>query len=224
MPNTAPESWLHVAAGAIVGADGRILIARRAQHRHQGGLWEFPGGKVEDGEGVREALARELWEELHIEVEQARPLIQIRHRYPDKAVLLDVWRVGRFGGAPAGREGQPLAWAAPEALAGYDFPAANAPIVAAVRLPAVLPLAGRVLRLSLPGGALEGAMLQLEAPEGALPAADFMVAASAGAAFDWRAFEALCARAAVPVYAAGLDAAALHEVWLAGGQGVAPLL
>lgn len=126
---------IHVAAAVIRAADGRILIARRAADQHQGGLWEFPGGKVEPGETVQAALARELEEELGIRPTAARPLIQVHHDYPDKQVLLDVWEVSAFVGEPHGAEGQPLAWVAARQLAEYPFPAANQPIVAAARLP-----------------------------------------------------------------------------------------
>lgn len=126
---------IHVAAAVIRAGDGRILIARRADDQHQGGLWEFPGGKVEPGETVQAALARELEEELGIRPTAARPLIQVHHDYPDKQVLLDVWEVSAFVGAPHGAEGQPLAWVASRQLAEYQFPVANQPIVAAARLP-----------------------------------------------------------------------------------------
>lgn len=126
---------VHVAAAVIRGDDGQILIARRAQTQHQGGLWEFPGGKVEAGEGVEAALARELREELGIEVTASRPLIQVSHDYPDKQVLLEVREVTAFSGQPHGAEGQPLAWVAPRDLPEYAFPEANKPIVAAARLP-----------------------------------------------------------------------------------------
>lgn len=126
---------VHVAAAVIRGADGRVLIAKRPQDKHQGGLWEFPGGKVEEGEAVERALARELEEELGIRVEAARPLIQVHHDYPDKQVLLDVWEVSSFTGEPHGAEGQPLAWASERELLDYEFPAANQSIVAAARLP-----------------------------------------------------------------------------------------
>ena len=126
---------VHVAAAVIRSNDGRILIARRADSQHQGGLWEFPGGKVEAGEAVEIALARELNEELGIVVTQARPLIKVRHDYPDKQVLLDVWEVDGFTGEPHGAEGQPLAWVSARELSQYDFPEANQPIVAAARLP-----------------------------------------------------------------------------------------
>ncbi|MBD9482371.1 Nudix family hydrolase [Pseudomonas sp. PDM14] len=126
---------VHVAAAVIRGADDQVLIAKRADDQHQGGLWEFPGGKVEEGEAVQAALARELEEELGIRVSAARPLIQVQHDYPDKQVLLDVWEVSAFSGEPHGAEGQPLAWVAPRELDNYAFPAANQPIVAAARLP-----------------------------------------------------------------------------------------
>ncbi|MGV8921610.1 MAG: Nudix family hydrolase [Pseudomonas sp.] len=127
---------VHVAAAVIRAKDGKILIARRADTQHQGGLWEFPGGKVEADESVETALARELHEELGIVVTAARPLIKVVHDYPDKQVLLDVWDVSAFTGEPHGAEGQPLAWVSARELADYDFPAANQPIVAAARLPA----------------------------------------------------------------------------------------
>lgn len=126
---------LHVVAAVIRDPQGQILIAQRPAHKHQGGLWEFPGGKVEAGEAPAVALARELAEELGIQVTTARPLLQVRHDYPDQAVLLDVWQVDAFTGDAHGAEGQPLAWVAPRDLVDYDFPAANRPIVQAARLP-----------------------------------------------------------------------------------------
>lgn len=126
---------IHVAAAVIRSADGRILIAKRPLDKHQGGLWEFPGGKVEAGETLQVALARELAEELGIRVTAAQPLIQVRHDYPDKQVLLDVWQVTAFDGEAHGAEGQPLAWVEPAQLPDYRFPAANGPIVTAARLP-----------------------------------------------------------------------------------------
>lgn len=132
---SSPPQILEVAAGVVCGADGRVLIAQRPAHLHQGGLWEFPGGKLEPGETAEQALCRELKEELDIEVAEAAPLITIRHDYPDRRVRLSVWRVERFHGTPRGLQGQPIRWAAPDELSGYEFPAANRPIVAAARLP-----------------------------------------------------------------------------------------
>lgn len=123
---------IHVAAGVIVSKSGDILLALRPQTAHQGGLWEFPGGKVEAGEPVADALTRELQEELAITVTDCVPLIEVSHDYPDKSVLLDVWLVTKFDGEPVGNEGQTVRWVAPEQLASYEFPAANVPIVEAV--------------------------------------------------------------------------------------------
>ncbi len=130
-----PPPILEVAAGVIRDAHGRILIAKRPAHLHQGDLWEFPGGKLEPGETVEQALRRELREELDIKVEESSPLIDIRHSYPDRRVRLSVWRVERFSGTPRGLQGQPIRWANPDELPGYEFPAANRPIVTAARLP-----------------------------------------------------------------------------------------
>jgi 8-oxo-dGTP diphosphatase len=128
---------IHVAAAVLEDAQGRILLTRRPEHVHQGGLWEFPGGKLEPGETIGHGLVRELAEELGVQVQGHRPLIQVRHDYGDKSVLLDVHRVTAYAGVPQGLEGQPLAWVAPEALGDYPMPAADVPIVAAVRLPPV---------------------------------------------------------------------------------------
>lgn len=132
MLNTVPENRVHVAVGVISDGANKILVSRRAEHLHQGGLWEFPGGKVELGETVRTALQRELAEELAIEIATCEPLLTIAHDYKDKAVLLDVWWVDAFQGEPNGREGQPLRWVEISELRTLDFPAANAPIIAAI--------------------------------------------------------------------------------------------
>ncbi|MDG1459999.1 MAG: 8-oxo-dGTP diphosphatase MutT [Luminiphilus sp.] len=122
-------SELHVAVGVLTDVEGRILIARRPAKLHQGGLWEFPGGKVEPGETLERALARELKEELGVIVKTTEPLIEIRHDYGDRKVRLDVHRVLAWLGEAKGMEGQPLAWTLPSALEDFDFPAANVPIV-----------------------------------------------------------------------------------------------
>ncbi len=126
---------MHVAAGALVDRDGAVLLARRHTDTHQGGLWEFPGGKLEPDEAVVDGLARELREELGIEPLTHRPLIRIRHDYADRAVLLDVHRVTAWRGEPRGLEGQPLAWVRPEQLDEYAMPAADRPVVRALQLP-----------------------------------------------------------------------------------------
>lgn len=128
-------NFLHVAVGVIKNADGQILIAQRPAQVHQGGLWEFPGGKVETDESVVQALRRELQEELGITVERCEPLIKIRHHYHELSVLLDVWSVESFFGVAAGCEGQLVRWVSVNALENYDFPAANLPIIHAAQLP-----------------------------------------------------------------------------------------
>lgn len=126
---------IHVVAAVIRSAAGEVLIALRSPDQHQGGLWEFPGGKVEAGEQATQALARELHEELGIQVTASAPLIQIAHDYADKSVFLDVWEVTGFTGEPKGAEGQPLRWVRPKDLSLYEFPAANRGIVRAAQLP-----------------------------------------------------------------------------------------
>ncbi|MDH5571836.1 MAG: Nudix family hydrolase [Gammaproteobacteria bacterium] len=130
-----PIERIHVAAGVIYNRQGEVLITRRAKHVHQGGLWEFPGGKLEADEIVQQALARELEEELGIRVVASEALIRIHYDYPDKKVLLDVWRVSEYAGEAHGREGQPLQWVAPDQLYKFTFPDANLPVVNAACLP-----------------------------------------------------------------------------------------
>lgn len=125
---------VHVAVGVICDDQHNILIAKRSADRHQGGLWEFPGGKVESGESLVEALERELQEEIGISLvlEQCSPLLKIEHDYGDKQVCLDVCWVRGFRGQPHGREGQPLMWVAPQNLSQYPFPEANRAIIDAI--------------------------------------------------------------------------------------------
>lgn len=120
---------VHVAVGVVYDRDGQILISKRHTDSHQGGLWEFPGGKLEEAETVADALRRELLEELGIHIGSIRPLLEVVHDYSDKSVLLDVWVVENFAGEARGREGQPLRWVLPETLYQYQFPAANQAIV-----------------------------------------------------------------------------------------------
>jgi 8-oxo-dGTP diphosphatase len=126
---------LHVAVAAIVNARREVLLSLRLQRLHQGGLWEFPGGKLEAGESVSQALQREIAEELGIRIGVSRPLIRVHHRYPDRQVLLDVWRVEEFAGQVQGCEGQVVEWVPIDQLATRVFPAANRPIVQALQLP-----------------------------------------------------------------------------------------
>lgn len=132
MPNTAPDV-VHVAVGVVVNRDRQVLVARRHDRQHQGGLWEFPGGKVAAGESVQQALRRELQEEVNITVRECAALLKIPHDYGDKQVLLDVWYVHVFAGEAKGCEGQPVRWVSVEEMATLNFPAANQDIIVAVR-------------------------------------------------------------------------------------------
>ncbi len=122
-----------MAVGVVLDKSNRVLITRRASNSHQGGLWEFPGGKLEPGEDLQLALARELREELGIEIGRTSPLLEVNHDYGDKRVLLDVHVVWDFVGEARGLERQPLAWVAPVELGSYRFPAANVPIIGAIK-------------------------------------------------------------------------------------------
>ncbi len=140
--STAAE--LCVAAGVIRNLQAQVLIARRREDAHQGGRWEFPGGKLLPGESTYTALVRELKEELGIKVICARPLIRVRHAYPDLRVRLEVFEVIKFQGTPKACENQPLAWVSPHELKRYDLPEADRPIVAALELPPFYPVLERL--------------------------------------------------------------------------------
>jgi 8-oxo-dGTP diphosphatase len=129
------DEVIHVAAAVIVNDKDEVLITQRAPDVHQGGLWEFPGGKLEAGESVQQALLRELDEELGITASSYRPLIKVTHRYPDKTVLLDVWKVDSYTGKATGKEGQPIRWQAAKQLNHKELPAADVPVIQAINLP-----------------------------------------------------------------------------------------
>jgi 8-oxo-dGTP diphosphatase len=126
---------LQVAVGVIRNPAGQILISLRDKSLNQGGLWEFPGGKIEVNETDEQALVRELKEELGITITETKPLITINHQYPDLAVQLLVFTVEQYDGEVKSCEGQPFLWVNPDDLIKYAFPAANQPIIAAARLP-----------------------------------------------------------------------------------------
>ena len=129
---------IKVAAAVIRRADGAVLLGLRPAHSAHGGLWEFPGGKLEAGERPIDGLARELSEELGIAIDAATPLIAVRHRYPGNIVELIVFEVHAWQGVAHGREGQRIEWVTPALLAAHDFPAANLPVTTAVALPRVV--------------------------------------------------------------------------------------
>ena len=123
------QKRVHVGVGVIINQDKHILLAKRHGHLHQGGKWEFPGGKVEANETVTEALIRELKEEVNLDVTASSPFMDISHDYPDKHVRLDIHLVKDFSNEALGLENQQIRWVPIYNLAEFDFPEANKPIV-----------------------------------------------------------------------------------------------
>jgi 8-oxo-dGTP diphosphatase len=126
-----------VVAAALWNRSGQVLIAQRPPGKPLAGRWEFPGGKVNRGESERDALARELLEELGVEITAARPFMRLNAAYPDREVELSLWIIEAFNGTPRGRDGQRLKWVAPAALGAEDILEADRPFIDALRsLPA----------------------------------------------------------------------------------------
>ena len=126
------KQQLLVVAAALYDSDGRVLIAERPTGKHMAGRWEFPGGKVDVGEAEAQALARELREELGIEVTSSRPFMRLTHSYDDRDVELSMWIVERYSGAPKGLDGQRLKWVQPARLLDEDILEADRPFVEAL--------------------------------------------------------------------------------------------
>lgn len=126
---------MHVVAGVLSDAKGRVLIAQRPRGTHLAGGWEFPGGKLQAGEERAVGLARELREEIGVEVRHCRPLLRLHHEYPDRDIDLDVWRVDTFSGEPQGLDGQALRWCSLADLPRAQLLPADVPVITALRLP-----------------------------------------------------------------------------------------
>ena len=123
---------INVVAGALFDGAGRVLIAQRPPGKALAGRWEFPGGKLHEGESPYEGLVRELREELGVEIHAAERLMCYSHDYGDRTVWLDMWIVGAWSGEPSGLDGQALKWVPPLRLAEEDILEADQPIVAAL--------------------------------------------------------------------------------------------
>jgi 8-oxo-dGTP diphosphatase len=125
---------VEVVAAIVVDSQRRILMAKRADWQHQGGKWEFPGGKTEANETHLQALARELQEEvgLQINVRTCELFKAVHHDYSDKQVSLYFYLVKHFSGIAKGLEGQPVIWADAQALPLMTIPEANKPIADAL--------------------------------------------------------------------------------------------
>ena len=217
-------------AAAVIDAAGRVLIAQRPAGKHLAGGWEFPGGKLEPVEERLAGLARELREELGIEIATPRPLIRVRHAYPTREVLLDIWVVRRYSGEPRGLDGQALRWCTQDELSTADLLPADKPIVAALRLPEQLTEASspwyNIRGLSSIGRAGVGVEVThharlcgvfcasvSEAAAAARADADFLVLSQALPPGE---LATLCRLVSVPVYSRGLAA---EEAWALGASG-----
>lgn len=120
---------IHVVVAVIEDSSEHFLISKRLKGQHLAGFWEFPGGKVDSGESVKDALSRELKEELGIEVKGASFVTKIEYDYPEKSVILHVFHVVEFEGQAHGCEGQEVRWVLKSDLSDFEFPPANEPIL-----------------------------------------------------------------------------------------------
>ncbi|MFD0739134.1 Nudix family hydrolase [Lysobacter koreensis] len=220
MPDDRSTRVVEVVAGVIRDPRGRVLLARRTEGRDLAGLWEFPGGKHEPGEAPEAALARELHEELGIDIEVGAALINVPQTYPDKRLRLDVRLVERWQGVVRGREGQALVWVPPHKLPRYAMPPADRPVVAALLQPdRYLVTPEPALRGDpVAGGAIDEA--------GWLAALDRALAAGVrrvqlrAPALDPARWQPLAARAAAACRAAGAQVLVNGDVELAQALGV----
>ena len=195
-----------------------MLIAQRPAGKHLAGGWEFPGGKLEPGEERLAGLARELREELGITIGTPRPLIRVRHAYPSREVLLDIWVVTRYRGTPEGLDGQALRWCTQDELATVELLPADKPIVGALRLPERLTHISSAYYAvgTTSAGKLRGVNCS--------NAAEALAAASAGADFLVMRSElpnpvlvSLCEAALLPVFVRNV---ALEVAWSLGASGI----
>ena len=126
---------VYVVACALIDPDGRVLLAQRPADKAMGGLWEFPGGKMEHGEAPESALIRELREELGIAVKQAclAPFTFASHAYTDFHLLMPLYLCRRWEGTPQALEHSQIKWVRPKDMSSYPMPAADLPLVPMLR-------------------------------------------------------------------------------------------
>jgi 8-oxo-dGTP diphosphatase len=134
-PASIDEDYIHVVAAIIwePGDSQRFLIAQRQKGKHLQDYWEFPGGKLELGESPRQALQRELQEEVNILLTRASPYMRVYYRYPERNILLDTWMVEEYRGEPTPGEQQLLRWIDLSQTSDYQFPPADIPIIEAIK-------------------------------------------------------------------------------------------
>lgn len=150
MSGAVGKPLINVAVAVVQRSDGRVLLAERPQGKVSGGCWEFPGGKFDAGEGVEQALARELHEEVGVELDRAHPWMTYEHEYPDKRVRLHFFRVLAWHGEPHGREGQRISWEDPLALGIGPLLPADARALQALSLPQVYAIT-QAAKFGIPG-------------------------------------------------------------------------
>ncbi len=126
---------INVVVGIIIDSNRKVLLSKRPDGVHQGGKWEFPGGKQESDESVYAALQREIREELDLEITDARPFLNFTYSYSEKNIFFYTWLIKSWSGTPNGREGQPLKWIPMQELSADYMPAANTVIIDALHLP-----------------------------------------------------------------------------------------
>ena len=131
---TVLKPRLRVVAAALFDAAGHVLIAQRPEGKHMAGWWEFPGGKVAAGESDREALVRELREELGVETRPDAEIMTLTHEYPDRTIDLVLWRMTLVRGTPQGLDGQQLKWVDCQSLGSERLLPADAPFIGALQL------------------------------------------------------------------------------------------
>ncbi len=127
------DTWTIDVTAGLVFRDGRLLITQRKPDSHLGGLWEFPGGKLDPGESFEAALVRELDEELAIDVEVGDLIEEITHEYPEKSVHLKFFKCRHVAREPHPHDVQALAWITRDELNDYEFPAADARLLDRLR-------------------------------------------------------------------------------------------
>ncbi|XKM13859.1 8-oxo-dGTP diphosphatase MutT [Orbaceae bacterium ac157xtp] len=120
---------IEIAVGIVRSHDGKIFITQRGENSHLAGFWEFPGGKVEDGETPIETLYREIAEEIDISILEAKFLQTVTHQYSDRLITIHVYLVEEWDGEPFAAEGQISRWVDEDDLCADDFPDANRTII-----------------------------------------------------------------------------------------------
>ena len=128
MSDRREKPHIHVTAG-LIWQDGKLLITKRPEGSHLAGLWEFPGGKREDGESLEECLEREISEELGMDIKAGRLLISLNHEYESKEVTLHLFNCQSLKGIPQAIECEEFRWVSHEELKNYTFPPPDKKII-----------------------------------------------------------------------------------------------